>query len=79
VGGHSAIFLAVWQFNDGGLPVAQLLFERGADLAFRLWLPGDFERPGEIVVCTPLGYALRFGGASDRKTVALLRERGAVE
>jgi ankyrin repeat protein len=79
VGGQTAIFHAVTQFDDGGLAVAQLLIERGADLAVRLKLPGDYERPGEIVECTALGYALLFGGASDRKTVALLRERGAVE
>ena len=79
VGGQTAIFHAVTQFDDGGLPVTQLLIERGADLAVRAKLPGDYERPGEIVECTPLGYALLFGGASQRRTVALLRERGAVE
>jgi len=42
-------------------------------------LPGHYERPREIVECTPLGYALLFGGANDRKTVTLLRERGAIE
>ncbi len=78
-GGHTAIFHAVTQFDDGGLPVVQFLIERGADLTIRAKLPGDYERPGEIVECTPLGYALLFGGASDRRTVALLRERGAVE
>jgi hypothetical protein len=79
VGGHTAIFHAVTQFDDGGLAIAQLLIERGADLAVRAKLPGDYERPGEIVECTVLGYALLFGGASQRKTVTLLRERGAVE
>jgi ankyrin repeat protein len=79
VGGHTAIFHAVTQFDDGGLPVTQLLVERGANLAVRAKLPGDYERPGEIVECTALGYALLFGGASQRKTVTLLRERGAVE
>jgi ankyrin repeat protein len=79
LGGHTAIFHAVTQFDDGGLPVTQLLVERGADLAVRAKLPGDYERPGEIVECTPLGYALLFGGASQRRTVTLLRERGAVE
>jgi len=79
VGGHTAIFHAVTQFDDGGLPVTQLLVERGADLAVRAKLPGDYERPGEIVECTALGYALLFGGASERRTVTLLRERGAVE
>ena len=79
VGGQTAIFHAVTQFDDGGLPVTQLLVERGADLTVRAKLPGDYERPGEIVECTPLGYALLFGGASQRRTVTLLRERGAVE
>ena len=79
VGGHTAIFHAVTQFDDGGLPVTQLLVERGADLAVRVKLPGDYERPGEIVECTALGYALLFGGPRQRRTVTLLRERGAVE
>jgi ankyrin repeat protein len=79
VGGQTAIFHAVTQFNDDGLPVTQLLVERGADLAVRVKLPGDYERPGEIVECSALGYALLFGGASERRTVTLLRERGAVE
>ena len=79
VGGQTALFHAVTQYDDGGLGVAQLLIERGADLAVRAKLPGDYERPGEIVECTPLGYALLFGGASQRRTVTLLRERGAAE
>jgi hypothetical protein len=32
-----------------------------------------------IVECTPLGYALLFGGDRQRRTVALLREWGAAE
>jgi hypothetical protein len=79
VGGQTAIFHAVTQFDDGGLPVTQLLVERDADLAVRVKLPGDYERPGEIVECTALGYALLFGGPRQRRTVTLLRERGAVE
>ena len=79
VGGHTALFHAVTQYDDGGLAIAQLLIDRGADLAVRLKLPGDYEQPGEVVECTPLGYALRFGGSPQRRTVALLRERGAVE
>ncbi len=79
VGGHTALFHAVTQFDDGGLPVTQLLIERGADLAVRVMLPGDYERPGQIVECTALGYALRFGGPPQRRTVTLLRERAAVE
>ncbi len=78
-GGQTAIFHAVTQFDDDGLPVTQLLAERGADLAIRVRLPGDYERPGEIVECTPLEYALLFGGESQRRTVALLRKWGAVE
>jgi len=79
VGGQTAIFHAVTQFGDAGLPVTQLLIERGADLAVRVKLPGDYERPGEIVESTPLGYALLFGGSPQRRTVMFLRERGAVE
>ena len=78
VGGQTAIFHAVTQFDDRGLMVAQLLVDRGADLAVRAKLPGHYERPDEVVECTPLGYALRFPGVPG-KTVALLRDRGAVE
>lgn len=79
VGGQTAIFHAVTQFDDVGLPVTQLLIERGADLSIRVRLPGAYERPGEIVECTALGYARLFGGPPRRRTVTLLRERGAVE
>jgi ankyrin repeat protein len=79
IGGQTAIFHAVTQFDDYGLPVTQLLLERGADFTLRVKLPGDYERPSEIVDCTPLGYALLFGGESQRRTVSLLREWGAVE
>lgn len=79
VGGQTAIFHAATQFNDGGPPMVRLLLDRGADLTRRAKLPGHYERPGETVECTALGYALLFGGDSQRKTVALLRERGAME
>jgi ankyrin repeat protein len=79
VGGQTAIFHAVTQFDDDGLPATQLLLDRGADLTLRVKLPGDYERPDEIVECTPLGYAQLFGGESQRRTVALLRERGGQE
>jgi ankyrin repeat protein len=79
VGGQTPLFHAVTQFDDDGLAAAQLLLERGADLAVRVRLPGAYERPEEIVECTALGYALRFGGSRQRRTVTLLRERGAVE
>jgi ankyrin repeat protein len=78
VGGQTAIFHAVTQFGDDGLPVTQLLLDRGADLTIRVKLPGDYERPGEVVECTPLGYALQFGGESQRRTITLLKERGAL-
>jgi hypothetical protein len=76
VGGQTAIFHAVTQFGDDGLAVTQLLLERGADLTLRVKLPGSYERPGEIIECTPLGYALLFGGDTQRRTVTLLREWG---
>jgi ankyrin repeat protein len=79
IGGQTAIFHAATQFDDGGLAMTQLLVERGADLTLRVKLPGDYERPGQIVECTPLGYALLFGGSPQRKTVTLLRERGGIE
>ncbi len=78
VGGQTAIFHAVTQFGDCGLLAAQLLMDRGADLSVRVKLPGHYERPRQIVECTPLGYALRFPGG-ENKTVAKLRERGAAE
>jgi len=79
VGGQTPIFHAATQFNDDGLPIVQLLTDRGADLTLRVKLPGDYERPGEFVECTVLGYSLLFGGDVKRKTVDLLRELGAVE
>ena len=79
IGGQTAIFHAVTQLDDYGLPVTQLLLERGADLSLRVKLPGGYERPGEVVECTPLGYALLFGGDNQRRTITLLREWGAVE
>ena len=78
IGGQTPIFHAVTQYGDWGLPVAQLLIERGADLAARAKLPGHYERPGEVVECTPFGYAKLFPG-TENKTVAYLRERAAPE
>ena len=82
VGGQTPIFHAVTQFFDGGLAMTQFLVERGADLSVRVKLPGHYERPGEVVECTPLGYALQFPSnehKNEYKTVAFLRERGAPE
>jgi ankyrin repeat protein len=79
-GSQTPIFHAVTQFYDYGLPVAQLLVERGADLLLRAKLPGHHERPDETVECTPLGYALLFpGGPNESKSAQLLRAQGAPE
>ena len=81
VGGQTPIFHAVTQNEDHGLPVSRVLVDRGADLSIRVKIPGHYERPGEVVECTPLGYALRFEGepGDKSKTVALLRGFGAPE
>jgi hypothetical protein len=78
VGGQTPIFHAVSQGGDWGFAVAQLLLERGADLSVAATLPGHYERPNEIVECTPLGYAKLFPG-DDNKTVKFLRQRGPAE
>jgi hypothetical protein len=62
VGGQTPIFHAATQGGDAGLPLVQLLVERGADLAVHARLPGHYEAPGEVVECTPLDYALLFPG-----------------
>lgn len=62
VGGQTAIFHAATQPNDGGLPVVQLLIERGAELAVHARVPGHYETPGEVLDCSPVEYALRFPG-----------------
>ena len=69
------------QADEGGVAVTRLLIDRGADLSLRAKLPGHYERPGDVVECTPLGYALRFQEtrSDNGKTVALLRERRAPE
>ena len=74
VGGQTAIFHSVSQYGDFGFEVTQLLLDRGADVSIRVKIPGDYNRPGEVVECTPLEYALLFGGSA--KTVALLRKSG---
>jgi len=78
VGGQTAIFHAVTQSDDGGLPIARLLMDRGADLSIRAKVPGHYERPGEAIECTALGYLLAIRDDPSRSaTVELLRERGA--
>ena len=46
VGGQTAIFHAATQSGDDGLPVTQLLLERGADLGLRVKLPGELRAAG---------------------------------
>lgn len=81
IGGQTPIFHPVTQAaGDRGLSTTKLLLERGADLAARAKLPGHYERPHEMVECTPLGYALRF--PEDRlnsATIELLRAHNAGE
>jgi ankyrin repeat protein len=74
VGGQTPIFHAATQQEDAGLPLVELLVERGADLTIRAKLPGHYEAPGEIVECTPLDYALLFPG-DQGPTAAYLRSR----
>jgi ankyrin repeat protein len=80
---QSPIFHAVTQSSDSGPAMTKLLVERGADLAIRATLPGHYERPGEMVECTPLGYAIRFPGedfpGANARIIELLRELGAPE
>jgi ankyrin repeat protein len=78
VGGQTAIFHAASQWDDRGLPIVQLLCARGADLGVRATIRGDYERPGDVVTCTPLGYALRFPGGQAR-TLEFLQEQGGTE
>jgi ankyrin repeat protein len=78
VGGQTAIFHAVTQFDDHGMPVTQLLIERGADLSVRVKLPGDYERPGEIVECTPWDTRCDLAAASEENGDAAARA-GAVD
>jgi ankyrin repeat protein len=76
VGGQTAIFHAATQFRDHGLPIVELLVSRGADLSVSVKIPGHYERPDEIVECTPLTYAKLFQG-TESETTALLRKMGA--
>ena len=79
VGGQTPIFHAVTQFDDFGYDVAALLIDRGADLGIRAIVPGHYERDDDVLEATPLGYALRFPGDRNQKTIELLRRLGAAE
>ena len=74
--GQSPIFHAATQFQDFGLGMVRFLVQRGADLSIRARLPGHYDRPEEVVECSPLGYTLLFPG-QENKTVAFLRDHGA--
>jgi ankyrin repeat protein len=71
VGGQTAIFHAATQFNDLGLPIVDLLVSRGADLSISARIPGHYERPAEVVECTPLEYARLFPGGENNTTAFL--------
>ena len=55
VGGQTALFHAVTQFDDAGLEVTRVLLDCGADVTLRATLPGDYERPEEVVTRTGTG------------------------
>ena len=63
----------------GNVEAARLLLDRGADLSIRAKLPGHYERPEEVLECTPLGYARLFPEGSESQARFLLRDQGAVE
>ena len=76
VGGQTAIFHAATHFNDFGFPIVELLVKRGTDLSISARIPGHYERPSELVECTPLEYARLCPGGENR-TTALLQKAGA--
>jgi len=53
-----------------------LLLDRGAGLSVRAKVPGHYERPDELVECTPLEYATLFPGGETR-TAERLRQAAA--
>lgn len=76
VGGQTPLFHAVSQFFDFGLPMVEFLVNRGADLSVSARIPGHYERPGEVVECTPFQYGRLFPGG-ENKTTSFLRIAGA--
>jgi ankyrin repeat protein len=81
VGGQTPLFHAVTHgaVTHEWLPVTRLLIARGADVNVRARVPGHYERDGEVLDCTPLGYARRFSGGVASSTVRFLREHRARE
>ena len=82
-GGQTPIFHVASQYLDKGLPMTQLLVERGADFSIRAKIRGNCGVLNDFVECSPLKYALRFPGEADsagsRKTQVYLREQGVPE
>ena len=76
IGGQTPIYHAATQNFDFGLPMVELLLRRGADLGVRAKLPGHYERPDEVVECTPVDYAALFAGG-ETKSLSLLRQAAA--
>lgn len=71
--GQTAIFHAATQFDDGGVDIVELLVAHGTDLSVSARLPGDYEKPGEVVEGTVFEYAARFGGPRTQATLELNR------
>lgn len=76
VGGQTAIFHAVTQSDDRGLPMVDFLLAHGADVSLRVKLPGHYERQDEFLDATPLDYAIAFSGNNSKATIDRLREAG---
>ena len=73
--GQTPIFHAATQFQDFGLGMVQFLVKHGADLSIRARLPGHYERPDELVECSPLGYALTVPGRKKTRLWLFSRPR----
>jgi len=71
--GQTALFHAATQWDDGGLPIVELLLAHGADAALAARVPGDYEKPGEFLHCTAVEYARRFPGDCDGVASLLAR------
>ncbi len=82
LGGQTALFHAVSQYNAIGLDMLKLLVERGADLTIRARIPGDYDKPGQVFEGTALGYGLRYPQQefkTDQSEIEFLRSKGAPE
>ena len=79
VGGQTPLFHAATQFRDFGLEAVRFLIAAGADLTVRAVVPSGYDKPGETLDVTALGYAVRFphGEWECHGTAALLKDAGA--